>query len=126
MDTSKEYIKMCDCEEIQNNWKPKEDDLYAYIRFLPLDKSIYLYCTRRLNPEEIKKATWLPQQDQLQEMVDTENYTPEDLLNMLYFYCIKHNGRKDNTEKAQSMEQLWLAFVMKEKHNKTWDGNRWI
>jgi len=24
------------------------------------------------------------------------------------------------------MEQLWLAFVMKEKHNKTWNGKDWI
>ena len=23
-------------------------------------------------------------------------------------------------------EQIWLAFYMQEKHNKTWDGERWI
>lgn len=28
-------------------------------------------------------------------------------------------------EQFTSMEQLWLAFVMKEKYNKTWDGNEW-
>lgn len=25
-----------------------------------------------------------------------------------------------------SMEQLWLAFVMKEKFNKTWNGEDWL
>ena len=25
-----------------------------------------------------------------------------------------------------SMEQLWLAFAMKEKYNKSWDGKDWI
>jgi hypothetical protein len=25
-----------------------------------------------------------------------------------------------------SWEQLWLAFVMKEKSNKIWDGKQWI
>ena len=25
-----------------------------------------------------------------------------------------------------SMEQLWLAFVMKEKYNKTWNGEEWV
>ena len=25
-----------------------------------------------------------------------------------------------------SMEQLWLAFVMKENYNKVWSGNDWI
>ncbi|TES89947.1 MAG: hypothetical protein E3J87_11075 [Candidatus Cloacimonadota bacterium] len=24
-----------------------------------------------------------------------------------------------------SMEQLWLAFYMWEKHEKTWDGEKW-
>ena len=24
-----------------------------------------------------------------------------------------------------SMEQLWLAFVMKDKYDKTWDGKEW-
>jgi len=24
-----------------------------------------------------------------------------------------------------SMEQLWLAFVMKEKHSKTWSNGEW-
>jgi len=25
-----------------------------------------------------------------------------------------------------TMGQLWLAFIMKELHNKTWGGNRWV
>lgn len=25
-----------------------------------------------------------------------------------------------------SGEQLWLAFVMKKKFNKTWDGEKWV
>lgn len=25
-----------------------------------------------------------------------------------------------------SMEQLWLAFVMKEKYNKVWNGKEWV
>ena len=28
-------------------------------------------------------------------------------------------------EPLNSMEQLWLAFVMKEKYNKTWNGEEW-
>jgi len=26
----------------------------------------------------------------------------------------------------ESMEQLWLAFVIHEKYGKKWDGNDWI
>jgi len=35
-------------------------------------------------------------------------------------YCICGMHRHD------SMEQLWLAFVMKEKYNKIWNGENWI
>ena len=24
------------------------------------------------------------------------------------------------------MEQLWLAFVLKENHGKAWDGDKWL
>ena len=33
--------------------------------------------------------------------------------------------QKHLTSKS-SMEQLWLAFVMKSKYNKTWNGEDWI
>ncbi len=33
------------------------------------------------------------------------------------FYCEGYLG---------SMEQLWLAFVMKEKYNKVWTGEEWV
>lgn len=118
-----EYIKMCDCPEIQDNWKPEEDDLYIYVRFLPLDKSIYLYNTRKLSPEEIKEATWLPRQDQLQEMIDGD-------FNITFgnFYRFASAEKEDNDEvlKYESYEQLWLAFVMKEKHDKTWHKDEWV
>lgn len=30
------------------------------------------------------------------------------------------------SEEFKTMEQLWLAFVMKECFNKTWNGKQWI
>jgi hypothetical protein len=54
------------------------------------------------------KCVWLPRQDQLQEMYGT------------FQECSVNGGV------VTSMEQLWLAFVMKEKHNKVWNGNDWI
>jgi len=67
-----------------------------------------------------KKYIWLPRQDQLQEMV-------RDLFPVSWVLA------KEFAEKAyhlsadtnMSMEQLWLAFVMKEEFGKVWTGEEW-
>ena len=66
------------------------------------------------------QGPWLPRQDQLQEMVNWEKI------------FIVREGKEyqqrslgDILLRANSMEQLWLAFVMKEKFNKEWDGKEW-
>ena len=143
MDTSKEYIKMCDCDEIQGNWKPREwDCIYSewddfgnrnkIWRILPdriADSGVY-----GLSPENYKeekdrytKIVFLPLQHQLQEMV-------KDRWNGLQIYKSGDFGEYylENREydfklggKLYSMEQLWLAFVMKEKHSKIWSNGVW-
>ena len=66
-------------------------------------------------------AIWLPRQDQLQEMVNDNNITAllQDFISWLSKQC-------NLPMHMTSMEQLWLAFVMKEKYNKTWDGKEWV
>lgn len=70
---------------------------------------------------------WLPRQGQLQEMLLTplvDIFT----LNYNFYNFIFKQGEFIVTECASqfgSMEQLWLAFVMKEKYNKIWDGEEW-
>ncbi len=103
MDTSKEYILMCEkAEEIQ--------------KFYPNDKISNFFSGNKLE-------IWLPRQDQLQEMIVKA-----------YGNCRWHkvfssflNWYGDvNIVQIESMEQLWLAFVMKEKYQKTWSGKDWI
>jgi len=119
MDTSEQYIKMCDCEEIQNVPMPIEQ--------IPLQTVIRLASG---------KVVWLPRQDQLQEMI-----TNPGVIGRLYdFYMFVHEDVYfpkgiANKERGlygdeachyfDSMEQLWLAFVMKEKHAKVWSGSEW-
>ena len=146
MDTSETYIKMCDCEEIQGQWEPSIGDYIGGDWFIDQEDNIgktFLGIIRRLKPEgkddcvdcggdifwAIESNIWLPRQDQLQEMVGKY-----DLPNLLVeFYCFV-SGRVPLTNEIvsepkwaefTSMEQLWLAFVMKEKYNKTWDGEEW-
>lgn len=56
-------------------------------------------------------------QDQLQGMVHKEE-TSFVIVCELYTFIY-------HTDRVKSMEQLWLAFVMKEKFNKTWNGEEW-
>ena len=68
---------------------------------------------------------WLPGQDQLQEMLDfypDNPLPPHKLAKALWDYC----ASTGTPTPFDSMEQLWLAFVMKEKYGKTWDGDKWV
>ena len=117
MDTSKEYIKMCYlAKEVQGL---DDDSAYSF----------------RGDYEEVKidadyYNTWLPRQDQLQGMI-TNNLIGEKYFERTgYFYWsrMKHFLKMNDKEitKNWSMEQLWLALVMKEKYNKIWKDNQWI
>jgi hypothetical protein len=75
-------------------------------------------------------ATWLPRQDQLQEIIkeligDLPNITYRVLYSFNYFVST-HDENRDTPTSLDSFEQLWLAFVMAEKYQKVWDGSDWI
>ncbi len=124
MDTSKAYIKMCEkAEEIQNKWEPtKGDFIWGGYGIL-----IWLWNTD-------DKYIWLPRQDQLQGMLMTNDndYPYKNIwkLQKGFESCLDKDHwqtRDINTVLAMdSYERLWLAFVMKEKYNKIWNGEDWI
>ena len=71
----------------------------------------------------------LLRQDQIQEMMWGEfKSIPQAGLKIL-FEDIHYSHDKKMAEyysQFNSFEQLWLAFYMHEKHNKIWDGEKWI
>lgn len=80
-------------------------------------------------PEDREGGTVFKTQDQLQEMVRDES-TAYGLESRFNNWLCSGEGWDFGFEKAAlgknpSMEQLWLAFVMKEKHNKIWNGEKW-
>jgi len=76
--------------------------------------------------------TFLPRQDQLQEMIDYP--FPSQLVQDFADWCNENHyygigeGKKfkllENLGQL-SMEQLWLVFVMEKKYNKIWNGKDW-
>ena len=124
---------MCDCPEIQDK-KPTGPswitNLYYGRHMADGTERMYLFgCS---HPEDmVEQSIWLPRQDQLQGMLpDTfSNRTPVALIDKLDKF-IDVECKRDNRHSIEvinwSMEQLWLAFVMKEKFNKTWNGDKWV
>ena len=130
MDLSKEYIKMCDCPEIQDGWEPTRGDNYILGDAMPNNKHfavIVLGCCWekcsgcRYEVEDLKaECIWIPRQDQLQEMLD-DSPSPARMHNLLIWAGIEFD-----TKDLRTWEQLWLAFVMWELHQKKWDRERWV
>ena len=148
MDTSEQYVKMCDCGEVQGPWEPKKGDYYfpkgnwwhpdlervdgvEILNFSQPDKTTpveYHYPAKkdrfRLTEHgscPCSHHVFLPRQDQIQEWLG-----PIELHELLDI-CSEPRGImwKALHEYAESFEQLWLAFYMYEKHGKVWNGEEW-
>jgi len=133
MDTSEEYIKMCDCPKIQEGQgypinSSKDEICY-------LGNSVYAdvdTCSTTW------RTVWLPRQDQIQEMCREhfaqemgskrphDEWFPKGDIGLGYVFNGFIKFASDYMREIyNSFEQLWLAFYMFEKHDKIWNGKRW-
>ena len=123
MDKSETYIKMQDnARKFLPKWVPQDGDYFC------CRGEVYIYQNLYMGSENNEDCFPLYRQDQLQEMIvfphkaDIPNASmPRRLARYIADWY-------DNYPQAYwftSMEQLWLAFVMKEKYNKVWNGNEW-
>ena len=120
MDTSDEYIKMCEkAEEIQKDWIPDYGDFH--VTYDDTGNVCFTDVFSGHTDYRFSKFVWLPRQDQLQEMIG------EYLVNKRIMYLILNKMGVDMTFGLfDSFEQLWLGIVMYTKHHKKWDGSVWI
>ena len=123
MDTSEQYVRMCEkaVELRMTKERLDPDDLVAAGGVSYLREIKYIHQVRGY-----PVCVWLPRQDQLQEMMG-EGWGCLALL-CHFFEFTKHmivDGESVLALQFTSMEQFWLAFVMKEKYNKHWDGDNW-
>lgn len=113
MDTSKEYIKMCDCPEIQN-LKPKYES-FPFFQDIEIDvltewteDVFYLNGNvkraYKIVPKNYLEAIWLPRQDQL-----------HSLSKLSWKEFDKECGKYD----VPTKEQAGLKVVMKLLFDKT-------
>lgn len=126
MDTSEIYIKMCDkAEEIQSTWIATAMDIMTGRNL----HGIFAFYSVVLSTEYKKLYIWLPRQDQLQEMINEPSQFAA-LSRMIETTCgIAGLGNimiRPQFAFCKSLEQLWLAFLMKEKFDKSWNGEDWV
>jgi len=111
MDTSEQYANMC--QKATGIQQLRRMESYIDIT----EKDYYITALGSDLP-----TTWLPRQDQLQEIVHTCCTNPMCLLIDFFNYCRElPNPAPEGTD---SMEQLWLLFTMKTIYSKEeWDGD---
>jgi len=120
MDTTKQYLLMCEkANEIQV-LRPTESNG---------DWCNWMGDTKCINVGIVilhKNIIWLPRQDQLQEMIKLKSLR-QSYINFDFFLGLDRADHRDVMSRygLNTMEQLWLAFVMKEKYNKIWNGTDW-
>ncbi len=112
---NRKYIKMSDCPEIQDGWKAELGDWYFYTgRVEPYERRSEIHYGQVFP----KGSRWLPRQDDLQGMIEQ----PADFVGC---WPLVLNARLDEWAIGKgiylwghSYEQLWLAFVMHNLHQK--------
>jgi len=139
MDVSLEFINMCiKATEIQEKWQHVPGDFFT-TRYrevavlslwggvgyeMPREKQIINSDHR--TEERNTPWVWLPRQDQLQfllyEIWDNGITFMIKMNNLIDFFDSYDAHEKDP---FSSMEQAWLALLMKERYNKTWNGEDW-
>ena len=132
MDTTLKYIKMCEeAKEIQDLAPKIRTRIHTKMNICICSDDKFglggvYYCMDTVSDDgitvESTYAVWLPRQDQLQEILNKTTYFI--LMDFTNFVDSKW-GYESCVVNKYSMEQLWLAFVMKEKFNKHWDNNIW-
>ena len=76
--------------------------------------------TEKYVSEYISNPTWLPRQDQLQDMAGTLSKYHVHLTASFLRWCETYSKNP-----IFSMEQRWFGYIMFTQHNKKWNGTEW-
>ena len=123
---------MCErAMEIQVLWRPHMADWYynkiGHIDWVRVDRHPTGKHLDDLDidyNEEIN-FIWLPRQDQLQEIVGSSSYnTFYELVQEMTMYEFLDSWKPVKDE--DSIEMIWLHYVMLKKYNKTWHDENWV
>jgi hypothetical protein len=148
MDFTNRYAIMCQkATEIQERWVPKpcdfmidHADVEGGFGFCSPAASIVQVVDifigapdsddYKNESEHLKKNSfYLPRQDQLQKIMEPDDSKIHSIINRVVESRYYEPAKGDHVAapyKFYSMEQIWFAYVMKEKYNKTWNEEEWV
>ena len=125
---TKNFIKQCEVnEDLQEEWEQTVGDIYIYER--DIESGCYFYITEH---KKHMNAIWLPTLEQLFEMVDWDNYKIAKCKKEYFCWCADLT-KVFNAElgdhyllfEFESIQEVILSIVMKEKYHKVWTGEKW-
>lgn len=151
MDVSSDYIKMCDCNEIQDLITDMDLNSHSFWWIVIIYKKCPkcgqrsgTYCKDCRSKLIEKKdgyigneecgyhqSIWLPRQDQIQKMMNWEyeyhfwKWEGKEIDGGTYYGQILDDEDLRHGVSMDSLEQLWLAFYMHENHGLVWNGKKW-
>ncbi len=118
---------MCDCPEIQEKWVIAKPDVVVDREY---EEVAYWLLTDDDFRDAIKNPgflIYLPRQDQIQEMMGWEkDFQAPIKIRLFHSWIFDGSDRACYCQQFDSLEQLWLAFYMYEKHEKIWKDDKWI
>ena len=117
MDTSLDYVKMCDCAEVQDIRIMRDRFDFVCRRLSEVDDYV-----RNVTDFNSVDTIWLPRQDQLQEMTLFDG----DRIDV-HSYFDTFNRWQMNTVPPMGCtpEKLMLMYMMHLTHDKEWKEGEW-
>ena len=140
MDRSVGYICLCmQAKEIQVQWRPRHGDFFlgenhrieCWVDSVHAGRQIHkgFGITRKESKViSLTPYVWLPRLDQVMELAQVPGRRFESVSQEFYTWT-KTPYDADFSLPSQlfaTLEQSWLAFVMRSRHGKIWNGADWI
>ena len=133
MNFTDQYIKMCNCEEVQEHRygaAMQNKVLYCGDHYKDFRCALsYVYALEEDNATTGNFSyyiTWLPLQYQIQQLIKSYVNCAYRLLQDFYYWCAVQRKEHIERVKGASMEELWLMFYMWREHYKIWENGEWV
>lgn len=128
MDTTKKYIDMCNCKEVQEKWKHLDGDFFAERGNSLGQDVIYTdILPRPLATHPKIKIVFLPRQDQINEWFKLNGW--ETIRSSQKGWIIYWNSERDDRNMqavvGETIEQCLIQVYIFEAKGYTWNGKVW-
>ena len=132
MDSSRSYIRMCaGARDLQNLWVRSYGDVITqdmettccWLPDNPPDDDVRQgYRIRRESKiVHISRCVWLPRLDQLMELAQQPNLTFDQTTQAFFRFCnLPYGNAPPPRERFDTLEQMWLGFVMQRRFHQRW------